>query len=82
MGPILRPDWPKKAQDELKRAIKRFTETKLCNSKNLKNHLFFNVFGVPQESLKRPKKAPKRHPKSSKASTKRDPKIDPKFNKC
>ena len=38
LGPILGPDRPKKGQDEPKRAIKRFTEPKLCNSKNLKKH--------------------------------------------
>ena len=65
LGPILGPDRPKKAQDELKKAIQRFTEPKLCNSKNLRNHWFFNVFGVQdfprelQEAQEGSQEAPK-----------------------
>ena len=41
LEPILGPDRTKKGQDEPKRAIKRFTEPKLCNSKNIKTKYVF-----------------------------------------
>ena len=81
LGPILGPDRPKKGQDEPKRAIKRFTEPKLCNSKNLKNHWFFKVFGVqrlprePQEAQEGSQEAPKELQSFNKKGSKNRPKI-------
>ena len=79
MGPIFGPDQPKREQDEPKRAIKSFEDTKSDIVKNLKKPSFFVGFWdpeAPQESLKRPKKAPERSRESSKTFQKRSPKID------
>ena len=83
MGPFWRPFWdqigPRRAQDEPKRAIKRFEDTKSDIFKNLKKPSFFVGFWDPeasQESLKRPKKAPERSRRSSKTFKKRSSKID------
>ena len=70
---------PRRAQDEPKRAIKSFEDTKSDIFKNLKKPSFFVGFWDPeasQESLKRPKKAPRRSRESSKTFKKRSPKID------
>ena len=78
-GPFWRLMGPRRAQDEPKRAIKRFEDTKSDIIKNLKKPPFFVGFWDPeasQESLKRPKKAPRRSRESSKTFQKRDPKID------
>ena len=81
LGPILGPDRPEKGQDEPKRAIKRFTVRKLCNSKNMKNHWFFNVFGVqrlprePQEAQEGSQQAPKELQSFIKTGSKNRPKI-------
>ena len=62
---ILGPFWdqigPRRGQDEPKRAIKRFEESKSCIFKNLKKHWFFNVFGV-QRLSKRASRGPRRLP--------------------
>ena len=84
MGPILGPDRPKRGQDEPKRTIKSFKESKNCIFKKvvfaLDIHHFF-VLRASQKRIKRPKKAPKRHPKNSK-TPKKGPKIGPKnYNK-
>ena len=81
LGPILGPDRPKKGQDEPRRAIKRFTRPKLCNSKNIKNQRFFNVFGVqklarePQETQEGSQEAPKELQSFNKKGSKNRPKI-------
>ena len=69
LGPILVPNRPKKGQDEPKRAIKRFTEPKLCNSKNLKNLWFFNVFWV-QRPPKRASRGPRKLPRGTQRALK------------
>ena len=80
LGPILGPDRPKRGQDEPKRTIKSFKESKNCIFKKvvfaLDIHHFF-VLRASQKRIKRPKKAPKRHPKNSK-TPKKGPKIGPK----
>ena len=80
MGPILGPDRPKRGQDEPKRTIKSFKESKNNIFKKvvfaLDIHHFF-VLRASQKRIKRPKKAPKRHPKNSK-TPKKGPKIGPK----
>ena len=80
MGPILGPDRPKRGQDEPKRTIKSFKESKNCIFKKvvfaLDIHHFF-ALRASQKRIKRPKKAPKRHPKNSK-TPKKGPKIGPK----
>ena len=51
-NPILKPDLPKKQQDEPKRAIRSFKDQKTAFSKPLKNPQFFNIFGsrdLPRE---------------------------------
>ena len=64
----------KRSQDEPKRAIMSFKESKNCLKKTLKNNIVFNVFGSrdlprdPQETQEPPKK----HPKSSKGPKKND----------
>ena len=84
LGPILGPDRPKRGQDEPKRTIKSFKESKNCIFKKvvfaLDIHHFF-ALRASQKSVKGPKKAPKRHPKNSKTPKKRDPKLDPKIIK-
>ena len=84
LGLILGPDRPKRGQDEPKRTIKSFKETKNCIFKKvvfaLDIHHFF-ALRASQKSVKGPKKAPKRHPKNSKTPKKRDPKLDPKIIK-
>ena len=62
LGPILGPARPKKGQDEPKTAIKRFTEPKLCNSKNLKKQLVFQCFwgpGLPKRASRGPRRLPR-----------------------
>ena len=80
LGPILGPDRPKRGQDEPKRTIKSFKESKNSIFKKvvlaLDIHHFF-VLRASQKRIKRPKKAPKRHPKNSK-TPKKGPKIGPK----
>ena len=73
LEPILGPDRTKKGQDEPKRAIKRFTEPKLSNSKNLKKPLVFQCFWGP-EPPKRASRGPRRLPRS----TQRAPKLQQK----
>ena len=80
LGPILVPDRQKRGQDEPKRTIKSFKESKNCIFKKvvfaLEIHHFF-ALRASQKRIKRPKKAPKRHPKNSK-TPKKEPKIGPK----
>ena len=80
LGPILGPDRPKRGQDEPKRTIKSFKESKNCIFEKvvfaLDIHHFF-ALRASQKSVKGPKKAPKRHPKNSK-TPKKEPKIGPK----
>ena len=85
-GPFGGPFWdqigPRREQDEPKRAIKSFKESKRYIFENLEQQYVFSGFWIPeasQASLKRSKKAPKRHPKSSKAFKQSDPKMDPKI---
>ena len=66
LEPILRPDRPKRGQDEPNRTIKSFKEPKTFIYKNLKKPLgFFKVFGYrglsrkPQEAQDGSQKAPK-----------------------
>ena len=84
MGPILVPDRQKRGQDEPKRTIKSFKESKNCIFKKvvfaLDIHHFF-ALRASQKSVKGPKKAPKRHPKNSKTPQKRNSKLDPKIIK-
>ena len=82
LGPILGPDRPKTAQDELKKAIKRFTEPKLCNSKNLEKTICFLRFlgsrgfpREPQEDQEGSQEAPKELQSFNKKSSKNRPKI-------
>ena len=83
MEPILRPDQPKRGQDEPKRTIKSFKESKNCIFKKVvfvfDIHHFF-ALKASQKSVKGPKKAPKRHPKNSK-TPKQEPKLGPKNHK-
>ena len=44
------PNRPKRSQDEPKRAIKNPKVPKTYNTKNLKEHVFFKVFGGPGPS--------------------------------
>jgi len=78
------PDRQKRGQDEPKRTIKSFKESKNCIFKKVVfawdcRHFF--ALRASQKSVKGPKKAPKRHPKNSKTPEKRDPKLDPKIIK-
>ena len=84
MEPILRPDRPKRGQDEPNRTIKSFKEPKTFIYKNLKKPLgFFKVFGYrglsrkPQEAQDGSQKAPKK----SKTPKNRNPKLSPKIIK-
>ena len=74
LGLILGPDRPKRGQDEPKRTIKSFKETKNCIFKKVvfawDIHHFF-ALRASQKSVKGPKKAPKRHPKNSKTPKKK-----------
>ena len=80
LGPILGPDRPKRGQDEPKRTIKSFKESKNSIFKKVvfawDIHHFF-ALRASQKRIKRPKKAPKRHPKNSK-TPKKGPKIGSK----
>ena len=82
LGPILGPDRPtKKGQDEPKRAIKRFTEPKLCNSKSLKTFGFSMFLGSrglprePREAQESSQEAPKELQSFNKKGSKNIPKI-------
>ena len=84
MEPILRPDRPKRGQDEPNRTIKSFKEPKTLIYKNLKKPIgFFKVFGYrglsrkPQEAQDGSQKAPKK----SKTPKNRNPKLRPKIIK-
>ena len=74
LGPILVPDRQKRGQDEPKRTIKSFKESKNCIFKKVvfawDIHHFF-ALRASQKSVKGPKKAPKRHPKNSKTPKKK-----------